>query len=560
MNNHNQQLEIIVIGTIYISFEPLVQVECMLIKAGKVSRLGQTAEILNQVQLQNELLQEHLKKPGYWELQIDQTKIIKLNELQMAMPGMIDSHVHPQSGGIQLSRLTIQKYCSWEDAKNAIRNSIEKGEHDKYEWVFAYGYSQGWFKENKQNIQELDDVCPEKPLIIMRDDCHAYWCNSKIFEVTQTHQEDGIYIEEQMNAVRKYIPKLSEIEQQNCLLKGLQHLVNYGIVAFQDAAVKEKLFHNYKKLYQNQTYGNQLPYCCMSLCWNDLFLEQTQNVDEEVRFETVENQIKEIRDLNLEKLYCHSVKIFVDGVVESKTALMNVKYCQCSHNGQLMIQNVPQIIEGLNDRGIQAHIHSIGDRATDIVVEAFERISHKLNKNVINYLAHLEFVSPKAIELFKKLNLGANFSALWFYESPSLSLMPTCLPQHYMEGMYPIRDLEQCIIGLGSDWPVSSANPFYAIEVAVTRQPLGHNQNPIPIGDLKQRITIQQALHYYTEGSAKLIQKPGFGLLTEGGHANFIIISQNVLKVNPSEIHQTQVLSTFIDGVEVYQSQKLEQI
>ena len=79
----------------------------------------------------------------------------------------------------------------------------------------------------------------------------------------------------------------------------------------------------------------------------------------------------------------------------------------------------------MNDRGIQAHIHSIGDRATDIVVESYEKIYHKLNKKVINYLAHLEFVSPKAIELFTKLNLGANFSPLWFYESPELSLMPT---------------------------------------------------------------------------------------------------------------------------------------
>ncbi|CAD8189711.1 unnamed protein product [Paramecium pentaurelia] len=531
----------------------------MQIKAGKISKMGQIDEILNQVQMQNEHLQEYMKKSGYWELEIDNMRIIKLNELQMAMPGMIDSHVHPQSGGIQLSRLKIQKYCSWEDAKNAIKNSIMKGEHDQNEWVFAYGYSQGWFKDIKQNIQELDDICPEKPLIIMRDDCHAYWCNSKIFEITQSPQENGIYIEEQMNIVRKFIPKLSETEQQDCLLKGLQHLIKYGVVAFQDAAVKEKLFHNYIKLYQNQNYCNQLPYCCMSLCWNDLFLEQTQSIDEEVRFETIENQIKQIRDLNLQKLYCHSVKIFVDGVLESKTALMNVQYCKCQHNGQLMIQNIPQIIEGLNDRGIQAHIHSIGDRATDIVVESYERISHKFNKNIINYLAHLEFVSPKAIEAFKKFNLGANFSALWFYESPELSLMPTCLPEHYMEGMYPIRDLEQCIIGLGSDWPVSSANPFDAIEVAVTRQPLGHTQKPIPIGDLKQRITILQAMHYYTEGSAQLIQKPGFGILKDGGPANFIIISQNVLKVKPSEIHQTEVLSTFIDGIEVYQTLKVDQ-
>lgn len=55
--------------------------------------------------------------------------------------------------------------------------------------------------------------------------------------------------------------------------------------------------------------------------------------DDEVKFETVENSISEIEKLNIDKLFCHSVKIFVDGVVESKTALMNVKYCQCDHNG-----------------------------------------------------------------------------------------------------------------------------------------------------------------------------------------------------------------------------------
>jgi predicted amidohydrolase YtcJ len=58
----------------------------------------------------------------------------------------------------------------------------------------------------------LDEASPNKPIVIMRDDCHAYWCNSKILEITKTTHENGIFIEEHMNVVKKFIPKLSEEE------------------------------------------------------------------------------------------------------------------------------------------------------------------------------------------------------------------------------------------------------------------------------------------------------------------------------------------------------------
>ena len=51
-------------------------------------------------------------------------------------------------------------------------------------------------------------------------------------------------------------------------------------------------------------------------------------------------------------------------------------------------------------------------------------------------------MSPKAIELFKKFKLGANFSPLWFYESPRLSLVPSLLSEGHANNMYPIRELE----------------------------------------------------------------------------------------------------------------------
>ena len=123
--------------------------------------------------------------------------------------------------------------------------------------------------------------------------------------------------------------------------------------------------------------------------------------------------------------------------------------------------------------GIHLMFHAIGDRGVRVALYAIEA-ARRVNgdQDLRHHISHLQLIYPEDQSRFARLNVAANFQALWAL--PDTYVLDINLPAvgaERVERMYPIRSLQQGgarVVG-GSDWPVSSMNPLLAIETALTR-------------------------------------------------------------------------------------------
>ena len=119
--------------------------------------------------------------------------------------------------------------------------------------------------------------------------------------------------------------------------------------------------------------------------------------------------------------------------------------------------------------------------------------------------------------------------------------------------MYPIRSVADAggRLAFGSDWSVSTADPFYQIEHAVTRVDAEtHATDPL---NPEQAITLEQAIEAFTMGSAFVNhQETKTGSIEVGKLADLIVIDQNLFKIEPQAISDTKVVLTLFGGKPVY--------
>ena len=120
--------------------------------------------------------------------------------------------------------------------------------------------------------------------------------------------------------------------------------------------------------------------------------------------------------------------------------------------------------------------------------------------------------------------------------------------------IYPINSIVSSggRIAGGSDWTVSSLNPLYAIEVAITRREPGSKYGDALIPE--EAVDLETILHAYTlEGAYSLFKENDIGSLETGKLADIVILDRNLSQIPKNEIHKALVDLTIFDGKIVYE-------
>jgi predicted amidohydrolase YtcJ len=107
-------------------------------------------------------------------------------------------------------------------------------------------------------------------------------------------------------------------------------------------------------------------------------------------------------------------------------------------------------------------------------------------------------------------------------------------------------------VSLGTDWPAagyfSTYKPLDSIQIGVTRRLIGDPAAEV-LSPADQRMTVQQAVHANTLGAAYQIRLDALvGSLEVGKRADLIVLDQNILEIDPDDIHRTGVTMTMMDG------------
>jgi predicted amidohydrolase YtcJ len=228
-----------------------------------------------------------------------------------------------------------------------------------------------------------------------------------------------------------------------------------------------------------------------------------------------------------------------------------------------------------HQHGYTIHIHTIGDAATRVSVDALEAAWASDGKHDRpDTLAHLEFATPADVQRIGRDHLYIAYTYSWIYAEPDgydMSIVPFYNPvkgrgfaafhdpqSPFEQNYYPVKRSKDAgaILIAGSDAPVLTHDPqpFVNMEFAVTRAKHG-----IPPTGPWQRIGVRDVLDAYTiNGAAALRREREIGSLEPEKSADFIIVDRDILALadggHPEKIGATKVLQTWFMGKQVYRA------
>jgi predicted amidohydrolase YtcJ len=256
------------------------------------------------------------------------------------------------------------------------------------------------------------------------------------------------------------------------------------------------------------------------------------------------------------------IKMFIDGVVESKTAMMLAPYSDGSGE-----TGVPDMDPGAHRAfvaradalGLQVATHAIGDRGVRATLDAYAAAAAANGTEGRRHrVEHIEVLHPDDLPRFARAGAIASMQPLHCaptidpYQTPYTELIGgDRLPRAFMW-----RSLLECgaRLSFGSDWPIVSPDVMQGLHVAVTRT----NVAGVPPGgyEPQQTVTPAQALDAYTRGAAYVeFAEREKGMLRPGMLADVTVLSRDLFSGGSGSILDTRVVLTIVGGHIVYGDQ-----
>lgn len=498
---------------------------------------------------------------------------------QMVIPGMIDTHIHPP--GIALSELyEVQLFgiSSLEGYLAAVKNFIN--EHPGTKAVFGQGWLWSAFSGEEVNKgprkEYLDEIAPDIPIILRAMDGHSWWVNSKALAVSgitrNTQAPAGGIIEKdpttgelwgtvKENAISLVMQPEYSLEQYVEALRAFQRKMHsLGITGA--LCIMGRFMKMILQAWQLITRQGDLA----------LHIQGAVMVDKQ---EDVFSQFTAIERLKQEFdspcFQIKTAKFFADGVVEGGTAYLLNPYTVETGKGPGFYgeflwdrEKLAQAFALANQHGWQIHVHSIGDAATRRVLDALEEARQVTPAgDYRNTITHLQLVEQTDISRFKALRVIASVQPYWHFKGPKWwqSVDYRILGER-AEVEYPLRSFvdQGVIIISSSDYPITpEPNPLFAIEAGVTRNiyngPVFGVEDITDMDDERyllnksERVSVKEMIRSFTiNGAYALFCEKEIGSIEVGKQADLVVLSQNLLAINPVVIDAVKVNMTFFAG------------
>jgi predicted amidohydrolase YtcJ len=254
-----------------------------------------------------------------------------------------------------------------------------------------------------------------------------------------------------------------------------------------------------------------------------------------------------------------TAKVMLDGVAENRTAALHEPYlvdgCDCGtgrgiayfDRGVLFATATALVAEGF-----ALHFHAIGDRAVTDALDAVEQLPAELRGRRRHHIAHVQIVDPADIPRFARLGVTVNAQALWACNEEQMTeLTVPVIGERRAAWQYPFGSLRRAgaDLAMGSDWPVSTYEPWAAIHVAVNRRAPG---STAPVLNPGEELTLADALRAYTAGSHELLGVAGSGSLRVGANADVCIADRDPFARPVHQIGLTRNRVTILGGQVVH--------
>lgn len=246
-------------------------------------------------------------------------------------------------------------------------------------------------------------------------------------------------------------------------------------------------------------------------------------------------------------------KGMLDGTVDAATAAMLAPYALGDGQGlpRWEAAALASAVARYDSAGIQVELHAIGDRAIRMALDAFEEVARRNGaRDRRPRVEHLEVPDPADLPRFARLGVIASTQAI--FATPDKTTLENYVPMlgaARSAWAMPFKALDDAGArqAFGSDYPVFPMDPLLGTWTAVTRQlPDG---TPAGGWHPQHRITVEAALAHYTAGSAYAAFREGeLGVLREGMLADFVVLSDEIIDVEPQALLRAKPVLTVMGG------------
>jgi predicted amidohydrolase YtcJ len=480
------------------------------------------------------------------------------------LPGFQDAHVHPSVAGRNLLNVNLDDLRGDREAY-LDRIAAFALEHPDLEWIVGGGWFNVAFPSAEgPRKEDLDRVAPGRAVFLLNNDVHAAWVSSRALEVagiraTTPDPWDGYFVRDpdgtptgclQEGAayafLRDVVPRPDPSGWMECLRVAQRELLALGITGWQDAWVEPDLLQAYRALDDT---GELTARVVTALWW-----------DRHRGVEQFEDLVEQRDAGNGTRLHAGTVKIMLDGCPESCMAAMLDPYegafGDAHGTGIAFVEPGPlkEALIRLDAAGFQVHQHALGDRAIRIALDAVQAAREANGPNdARHHVAHLQFPAPEDIPRLRRLGVVANMQPFWAQPDPMIELLTEPRVGDRIARLYPMASINAggSVMAFGSDWPVSTPNPWLELEIAVTRATPGGD--PDRVLDREQRVDLHTGIAAFARGSSYVNHDDDAGSLEEGKRADLVVLDRNPFEEGP--IGQTRVVTTIVGGTVVHQAE-----
>jgi predicted amidohydrolase YtcJ len=510
-------------------------------------------------------------------LQTNTTRVIDAGGASV-LPGFNDAHVHLFCGAAELDNLQLGGVHGLEALNAAVRRFASERPNDPL--LVAQGADYAMISNSERvTRQHLDEILPDRPFIMVAADHHTAWANSAALE------KAGILNGKQLSVGNEIVmaadgTAAGELREGQAFdpVIALGSAGSRFRLGLETGGEPDPAPSPEERAFDRDVMRRGLAHCArhgitsvQNMDGNLYQLELLEEIDQEeglpVRVR-VPFHFKNFMDMDVldkaeamarhyqsERLRSGFVKFFMDGVIDSWTAVMLDDYPgKPGWRGEPLFEpkRFAELATEIDRRGLQIAVHAIGDGAVRIVLDGYEAARAANGaRDSRHRIEHIEVIHPDDIPRFAELGVGASMQPIHapgtgFPMEPTASIIGRDKAP-YAYAWQTLREAGAPMI-FATDWPVSPIDPMPNLKAAVARKKWADS-------DPDQRQSLGAAIASYTRDGAWIeCMETRKGSLRPGMLADVVVLSADIETRDPETLHDVRPAVTIADGRIVHEA------